>query len=67
MSYLIYRKDQSKIRGRNNTWSSDMTKLICQLIGYKFSQFQALPSHFVNKKLKITQFLFRFQGNFSTK
>ena len=67
MSYLIYRKNQSKIRGRNNTWSSDMTKLICHLISHKFSKFQALPGHFVNQKLKVAQFLLKFQGNFSTK
>ena len=55
------------IRGQNNAGSSNMTEQICHLIGYKCSQFQALSGHFVNKQLKIIQFLFRFQGNLSTK
>ena len=36
-------------RDRNNAWSSDMSECVCHLIGHKFSQFQALPSDFVNK------------------
>ena len=40
-------------RGRNKALSSDMTELICHLIGHKFSQFQALSGLFVKKKLKI--------------
>ena len=42
----------SNIKGRNNAWSSDMVKRIFHLIGHKFSQFQALPSHIVIKKSK---------------
>ena len=41
-------------RGQNKALSSDMTKPICHLIGHKFSQFQALHSHFVKRKLKIS-------------
>ena len=41
------------IRGRNNTRSSKMTERICHFIGHKFSQVQALLSHFVYKKIKI--------------
>ena len=40
-------------RDQNNAQSLDMTENICHLVGHKFSQFQALSSHFVNKKLKI--------------
>ena len=41
-------------RGQNKALSSDMTKPICHLIGHKLSQFQALHSHFVKRKLKIS-------------
>ena len=40
----------SRGKGRNNARSLDMTERICHLIGHKFSQFQALSGHFVNKK-----------------
>ena len=39
-----------RYRGQNNAWSSDMSKQIYHLMGHKFSQFQALPDYFVNKK-----------------
>ena len=57
----------TKLRGQNNTPSSDMTKSICHLISHKFSQFLVLSGHFGTKKSKIIQFLSRLQGNFSTK
>ena len=58
---LLFRKNTSleimktnKLnRGQNNARSSDTTEVICHLVGHKFSQFQALSSHFVNKKLKL--------------
>ena len=40
-------------RGQNNAPSWNITKHICHLIGHKFSQFQALPGHFVNKNQKL--------------
>ena len=40
-------------RVRNNAGCSEMIKCICHLINHKFSQFQGLFGHFVNKKLKI--------------
>ena len=42
--------------GRNNGWSLDMTELIWQLVGHKFSQFKALFVHFKNKKLILIKF-----------
>ena len=44
-------------QGWNKAQSLDMTEHICHLISHKFSQFQSLPSHFVNKKLKISYFI----------
>ena len=52
LMYLIYIYTHTH-RGENNTWSSEMTKHICYLIGHEFSQFQALSGHFAKKKLKI--------------
>ena len=51
-------------RVRSSAWLSDMNKCICHLFSHKFSQFQALSCHFVNKQFKSIQFRFRFQGFF---
>ena len=68
MSVLhIFFSVSAKLRGPNNTLSSDMTKSICHLISHKFSQFLVLSGHFGTKKSKIIQFLSRLQGNFPTK
>ena len=47
--YLVHHLNS----GVNNAQSLDMIEHIYHLIGHNFSQFQALSSHFVNKKSKI--------------
>ena len=53
MQNLSLQKIKSFFRGPNNARSSDMTERILLLIDHKFSQFQGLSGHFVNKKSTI--------------